>query len=103
MGCASAGIPNASANASKHAALSNANAPPTQKCPAVAAAMIPTPIRARVKIGPLAKARGEKTVKSTSIKRTGTTTPTSAVVHHAEVGQVTILKDVKNLIATILT
>jgi hypothetical protein len=65
--------------------------------------MIPTPIRARVKIGPLAKARGESTVKSTNKERTGTTTPTSAVVHHAEVGQATVSKDVKNLIATILT
>lgn len=101
-GCGGAGMPSATANTIKHAAFSNAKTTPIQKCPAVAAAIIPTPIRPKVNRGPLAKASGEDAAESTNISRTGTATPASAVVNQAVAGQVRGLVDVKKHIATSL-
>ena len=102
-GSGSAGMPSARASTTRHAALNKANRTPVQKCPAVAAAIMPTPIRPKVNIGPLTETRGEEAVDSTTITRTGAATPVRNAVPQARLFGFRSSIDVNSLMETMLT
>ncbi|MGD1953958.1 MAG: hypothetical protein ACFBZ9_01690 [Sphingomonadales bacterium] len=101
--CGSGGMPSERASTIKHAAFSNAKRTPIQKFPIAAAAMIPTPIKPRVNIGPLAKATGETDCESTSIAKIGTATPDSTTAQAVGNLQARGCVTVKSFMAQILT
>lgn len=96
-------MPSERANTIKHAAFSKAKTTPTQKRPEVAAAMMPTPIRPKVSIGPLTTASGDGFCERSSRTRTGIATPASTVVHQAGTREVSIPVDALSRMAKILT
>ena len=91
------------ASTTRHAALSKAKKTLIQKCPAVAAATMPTPIRPNANIGPPAMTTGEEAAHSAIMIKAGTATPVRNAVPQAGLSVLGHSLDVNRLMAAMLT